>query len=135
MTGAAGQAAELRGSGHPLGGSGLTAESYADFVAKEYLGDYVRHGGASVKIIVPGRAEVSDRWHRLLAAAAASDGYLFAEVDAAAVRVHLIHEVYAAVARQVDWEELVRRQVQLAWDSIGLPAASPDDLTVMGVAT
>jgi hypothetical protein len=125
---------ELRGAGYPLGGSGLTAESYADFVAKEYLGDYVRHGGAAVKIIVTGSAEVSERWHGLLATAAADDGYLYAAVDAAAVRVHLIDQVYAAVARQVDWDELVRRQVQVAWDSIGLPAQSPDTLTVVDVA-
>jgi hypothetical protein len=134
MTQSRDAASQLRGYGFPLGGSGLTAESYADFIAKEYLGDYVRHGGATVKIIVPGSAEVGERWHRLLAAAAADDGYLYAAVDAADVRVHLIDQVYAAVARQVDWEDLVRRQVQLAWDDIGLPAPSPDQLTVAEVA-
>lgn len=105
---------ELRGFGYPLGGSGLTAESYADLIAKEYLGDFARHGGAAVKIIVPGSGEVSERWHGLLAAAAADDGYVYAGVDAAEVRIHFIDQVYAVVARQVDWDELIPAQARAA---------------------
>ncbi len=81
---------ELRGSGLPLGGLGLTAESYADFVAKEYLGDYVRAGGAAVRFVVAGDEDVARRWHRGLASAADDEGYLFVGVDAADVRVHLV---------------------------------------------
>ena len=45
---------EIVGSGLPLGGTGLTPEGYAEFVAKEYLGDYVRSGGAAVRFVVVG---------------------------------------------------------------------------------
>src|SRR5665811_1932663 len=44
-----GAVTDLLGSGLPLGGAGLTTEQYVDFVAKEYLGDYVRSGGAAVR--------------------------------------------------------------------------------------
>ena len=125
---------DLRGSGLPLGGLGLTAESYAEFVAKEYLGDFVRAGGAAVRFVVAGSDEVAQRWHRLLSSAAAGEGYLYVQVDAAEVRVHLIDQLWAAVSRQVDWPDLARRQVRLAWEALGLPAASTGPLAVASVA-
>jgi hypothetical protein len=125
---------DLRGSGLPLGGLGLTAESYAEFVAKEYLGDFVRAGGAAVRFVVTGSDEVAQRWHRNLSSAAAGEGYLYVQMDASEVRVHLIDQLWAAVSRQVDWLDLARRQVRLAWEALGLSAAATDPLTVAAVA-
>lgn len=118
----------------PAGGIGLSPEGYAEFVAKEYLGDYVRAGGAAVRFVVTGSDEVASRWHRWLAGAADAEGYLYIGVDAAETRVHMIDQLYAAVARQVDWRELARRQVRAAWEAVGLPAPSQDELTVVAVA-
>lgn len=125
---------EPQGSGLPLGGTGLGVESYADFVAKEYLGDYVRAGGAAVRFVVTGSDEVALRWHRNLSAAAADQGYHCVGVDSADVRVHLIDQLYAAVARSLDWPELARRQVRAAWDDLGLPAPDPTELSVAAIA-
>lgn len=119
---------------HPLGGLGMAAADYAEFIAKEYLGDYVRSGAAAVRFVVAGSADVAQRWHTYLRAAAEAEGYLYAPVDAADVRVHLIDQVYAAVSRQVDWLALVRHQVRQVWEAIGLPPSAPGDLTVTAVA-
>ncbi len=125
---------ELRGSGLPLGGAGLESDGYGEFVSKEYLGDYVRSGGAAVRFVVAGSDAVAGRWHRTLEAAANAEGYLYVGVDAADTRVHLIDQLYAAVARQVDWRDLARRQVRAGWDNLGLPPAAPDELGVTAVA-
>jgi hypothetical protein len=125
---------EVQGSGVPLGGTGLSAESYADFVGKEYLGDYVRGGGAAVRFIVLGSDDVAIRWRRSLSSAAAGEGYLLVTVDAAEVRVHLIDQLYAAVAREVDWGQLARAQLRAVWDSLDLPADAVHGLTVAAVA-
>lgn len=125
---------EPQGSGLPLGGTGLTVESYTDFLAKEYLGDYVRSGGAAVRFVVTGSDEVAARWHQSLSATAAGEGYLYVAAEAADVRVHLIDQLYAAVARGVDWHDLARRQVQAAWDRIGLPSSGPEQLSVAAIA-
>ena len=111
-----------------------TAETYAEFVAKEYLADYVRGGGAAVRFVVAGSDDVARRWHQHLAAAAADEGYLHVAVDAADVRVHMIDQLYAAVARQVDWSELARGQVRGAGRSSGLPAPESGELSVAPVA-
>lgn len=118
----------------PAGGIGLGPEEYAEFVSKEYLGDYVRSGGAAVRFLVAGSDEVAVRWHRSLADVADAEGYLCVGVDAADTRVHMIDQLFAAVARQVDWRDLARRQVHAGWEEIGLPPAASDALTVASVA-
>jgi hypothetical protein len=125
---------DLQGSGLPLAGIGLTVEGYADFLAKEYLGDYVRSGGAAVRFVVAGDQHVAGRWHAALARIADAEGYLCVPVDAAETRVHMVDQVYGVAARSVDWRELARRQVWAAWEAIGLQPAADQRLTVAGVA-
>ncbi|MGI8680330.1 MAG: BREX system ATP-binding domain-containing protein [Jatrophihabitans sp.] len=121
-------------SGLPLGGTGLSAQTYAQFIATHYLSDYVRGGGAAVRFVVTGSDDVATRWHQQLAVAAADQGYLYVAVDAGEVRVHMIDQLYATVARQLDWAELARREVADAWDELGLAAPRPDVLSVATVA-
>lgn len=116
-----------RGQGLPLGGTGLTCDAYLDFLSKEYLAGYLRSGGAAVRFVVVGDDDVSGRWHDGLAAVTAAEGYLRVPVDAAETKVHMIDQLYAAVARSVDWDALVRRSVAAAWDDIGLPPPSRDE--------
>src|SRR6266540_3750853 len=105
----------------PIGGAGLGVDEYLEFLRKEYLADFVRRGGASVKVAVVGGDRVAERFHTGLAAAATAEGYLFAAVDAASVRVHLIDQLFFAVARQVDWHALAASAVRAVPD-----AAVPD---------
>lgn len=124
--------AEPRETGLPLGGTGLTCASYLDFLAAEYLAGYVSDGGATVRFVVPGNDEVTGRWHTGLAEAARAQDCLYVALDAAAIKMAMIDQLYAVVAREIDWDDLVRRTVRRAWSEIGLP---PEELlTVAAVA-
>jgi len=127
--------ADLVGQGLPLGGTGLTCESYLDFLSKEYLAGYLRAGGAAVRFVVAGDDEVSRRWHEGLVAASHAEGCLHVPVDAADTKVHMIDQLYAAVARTIDWRDIVRQTVGAAWRDIGLPPGSRHELGVGAVAT
>ena len=132
----------------PIGGAGLGVEEYLEFLRKEYLADFIRRGGASVKLAVVGNDQVAERFHTGLAAAARAEGYLFAAVDAASVRVHLVDQMLFAVARQVDWQALATSAVRAAYDAAafpvpdaelvpgapGQPAPGPGGLTIATVA-
>lgn len=118
----------------PTGGLGLGVAEYVEFLAKEYLGDYVHHGGAAVRFVVPGSDEVAARWARGLGAAAEANGYLHVSIDAAQQRVHVVDQLYAAVAARVDWMDLARRQVRAGWEALGLPPAAPGQLSVARVS-
>ncbi|MGI8759704.1 MAG: BREX system ATP-binding domain-containing protein [Jatrophihabitantaceae bacterium] len=123
----------LRAAGVPLGGAGMGVDEYAQFVAAEYLAAYVRGGGAAVRFVVSGNDDVACRWHRALAEVAEAQGYLYVAVDAAEVRVHLVDQLYAAVARQVDWARLAKQQLDTAWEQLGLPPGT-GGLSVASVA-
>jgi hypothetical protein len=117
----------------------MTTSEYLDFLGKEYLADYVARGGSAVKLLVTG----SDAVTRDLSGSLSSigDGFVHAVVDAAATRVHMIDQVFAAVARQVDWVSLASAVVREAYRRVGFPAPYGDasnpfggDLSVAAVA-
>ena len=50
----------------------------------------------------------------------AADGYLTAHVDAAQTKVHMIHQLFHAVARQVDWEGMADHWLRMALPATGI---------------
>lgn len=81
---------------------------WIELLRREYAADFVPGGGAAVKIVVapPQRAcEILDA----VAEAAASQNLAIARVDASQTRVHMIDQIFYAVARQTDWDALAVR--------------------------
>lgn len=74
----------------------------------EYLRGFISGGGAAVKFAVaPDEAtqiEVRSGLHRV----AEEEGFLFAAVDAAKTKIHMIDHLFHEVARQVEWDDLAR---------------------------
>jgi hypothetical protein len=103
----------------------LGAYEYLEFVEREYLAGYVARGGAAVKVL-----SVGDDAERLrLASGLAEVGERFehAVVDSASTRVHLIDQVFAAVARQLDWVGLAEAVVRSALARVAFPAPAGHD--------
>lgn len=72
----------------------------------EYLQGFIRDGGAAVKFIVP-TEEIDHRELRQgLRTLAEAEGYVFAWIDAAKTRMHMIDHLFHEIARQVDWDDL-----------------------------
>jgi hypothetical protein len=113
----------------------LSLGSYLEFLSKEYLGDFIRHGGASVKFLVSPDPTAIDRAHAGLAEAASAEGYVYAQIDAAVTKVHQIDQLFFALARQVDWEALAARFVRAAYDAVSFPVPDePGELRVAAAA-
>lgn len=97
----------------------LDVADFLDFLDKEYLAGYVGRGGAAVKVLVPvdepAASELAGGLDRL------GDGFAHAAVDAVTTRVHMVDQVFAAVARQLDWVELAGAVVRAAFDHAGFP--------------
>ena len=98
----------------------LAARAYLDFIDKEYLAPYVGHGGAAVKLLAVG--DESAAKELAVGLASNGDGFQHAAVDAATTRVHMVDQVFAAVARQLDWIALAGSVVRAAFDQCGFPA-------------
>lgn len=115
-----------------LGPMRLEVPEYLDFLDREYLVDYVGRGGSAVKLLITD-GEVGEK---ALAAELADlgDGFGHAAVDAVTTRVHLIDQVFADVARQLDWLELASAVVERGYAECGFPPPGPAQLGVPVVA-
>jgi hypothetical protein len=101
-----------------------TAE-YVPFLEREYLRGYVDGGGAAVKFVVPPGDDLAPPFMDSFETSAREAGYAVARVDSAATRVHLLEQVFFAVARQVEWDELAEVAARRALREAGYP--EPED--------
>ncbi len=108
----------------------IDVDVYLEFVEREYLSGYITGGGASVKLLCPADDTVRTRLSAGLPEI--GDGFAYAEVDAATTRIHLIDQVFAAVARQLDWVGLAGSVVRAALDHSGFPAPAEMDGVDLG---
>lgn len=99
--------------------AGIDVADYLEFVEREYLAGYIAGGGASVKLLCAADDAVHDRLAAALPELGA--GFAYAEVDAATTRIHLIDQVFTAVARQLDWTGLADSVVRSALDRAAFP--------------
>src|SRR6266849_6002229 len=82
---------------------GVSLTEWIGLLRGEYLSEFIRSGGAAVKlaVIAPEKAGAA---LDAVAREAAAQGYLVTRVDAAETRVHMVDRLFFAVARQVDWD-------------------------------
>lgn len=113
----------------------MRPEDWLETVRREYLHGFIQLGGAAVKVLVAveddDRAGLISSLRRL----AGEDGYVFAAVDAAETRVHLLDKVFHALAGQVPWGELARAFLRRILEENGLSLpAEPAELNLAEVA-
>ena len=118
----------------------LQAGEWIERLREEYLSEFLPSGGAAVKIaLTPPHAAawVLDQ----LGSEARKQGFFVAQVDAGHTRVHMIDQVFTAVARQADWGALTDRWLRhlLRQNGIEVSEAQPlhdlDALASLGGAS
>jgi hypothetical protein len=86
----------------------VVSTEWVRLLQSEYLADFIASGGSAVKIavVLPQHAE-----DVINAVAIAAQGYDYQTVcvDAAQTRVHMIDQLFYAVARQIEWDALTDR--------------------------
>ncbi|GAC1542070.1 MAG: hypothetical protein NVS3B12_29920 [Acidimicrobiales bacterium] len=111
----------------------IDVDTYIEFLAKEYLADFVGAGGAAVKFCI-GDETTRARLRKRLASAAADEGYLHVAVDAAATRVHMVDQLLFAITRTLDFDELAAALATSAYRAAGFPTIAAVGLAVEAVA-
>jgi len=84
---------------------GVPLDEWIRLLRSEYIEEFVPSGGAAVKIaVVPpeGTAQVM----RAIKAVAGEHAYLVTCLDSAQTRIHMVDQVFFAVSRRVDWDDL-----------------------------
>ena len=130
----------MTGPGQPtgqtgvLGGGVLKVDDYAGFLAAEYLAGYLPAGGAAVKIVVVGDAGAADRFQAALSASAAAHGCVQVSLSAETTKLHMVDQMFFAVARHVDWDELAASVVRAAYDATAFAVPPGGELAFTSVA-
>jgi hypothetical protein len=102
---------------------------WLELIDKEYLREFIVEGGAAVKFVIAdeaGETKLATAFGLL----AAEHGMVFARLDSAEVKLHLMQDVFFAVSRQMDWEadaqrfvEAMFRRHEYRWPAQGQPIA------------
>ena len=104
----------------------IATARWIEAFTSEYLDEFVPDGGATVKFLV-GDANERRATAEGLAAEGAARDYLVAAVDGATVRLHLVDQLFFAVAKQIDWlglADTVRGRV-VGESGYALPEGNP----------
>jgi hypothetical protein len=100
----------------------IPVDDYVAFLDREYVHGYLEGGGAAIKFVVPPEDRSATVFMESFAAAAQNARFNVAKVDAIDTRVHLLEQVFFAVARQVDWDGLAAVTTRRALAAAGYPA-------------
>jgi hypothetical protein len=84
----------------------LRVDDWIRCIETDYLHSFLKEGGATVKFAVALDADAAQDTAAKLASAATTSGYLVAVVDARMTKVHMVEQLFFAVAQQMPWEEL-----------------------------
>jgi hypothetical protein len=113
----------------------ISPTAWLDVIRRDYLDDFVRAGGAAVKVAVTedelARHALGDRLRSL----GEAGGYRVALVDSAEVKIQMVDRVFQTVARQMPWEETARAFLArtVVENGYQLPA-DPTNLTLAALA-
>jgi hypothetical protein len=89
----------------------VAASEWVDLIEREYLKRFIRDGGSAIKFVLGDDAVLAHVGDRLRTFAGSHNGR-FVAIDAAATKLHMIQDVFFAVAREIDWEALAQHRVE-----------------------
>src|SRR5216684_1788953 len=87
----------------------ITPRSWAEFIRREYLADFVQEGGAAIKFGVPLEEPARAATRNALDEVARGCGFIVVNVDAAETRVNSIDRLFFRIADQIDWPGFAER--------------------------
>src|SRR5690349_4000097 len=118
----------------------LPLAEWLSLVEREYLAEFLPAGGAAVKLAILDDA-ASFSAAEQLARLGHRHGMLTVAVDAGHTRIHLMQEVFFAIARALPWDSLVQSYLErllaandYAWPRPGERMTTADLAVAFGVA-
>ena len=108
----------------------LPLAEWVSILDREYLSEFVPAGGASVKLAVMDDAVFAVAKTQLIAAGQAR-GMLTVHIDAGQTRIHMMHELFFAIARALPWDDLLQRYLERLFGDNSYPWPRPGAAVTM----
>jgi hypothetical protein len=109
----------------------LSIDRWLEVVEPEYFAAYLPEGGAGAKFVVGDEAAIARLRQAVVELARAHD-MLAVQVSAGSTRLHMLQEVFFAIARDLPWDAVLQRYTErlfarngYAWPRPGAPMTMP----------
>ena len=89
----------------------LPFDQWIGVMQREYFDAFLPAGGAAVKFVIAGEDTAETLLHAI-AGVAGRHGMIAARINAGDTRLHMLQEIFFALARVLPWDDLVRRYVE-----------------------
>jgi hypothetical protein len=90
----------------------LPLAEWLSIIEREYLADYLPAGGAAVKFAILDDDAIASTAHHLVGLGQAH-AMLTVHLEAGRTRIHLMQELFFAIARALPWDSLVQRYLEV----------------------
>ena len=104
----------------------IATREWIDLIEGEYLRDFVTNGGAGVKFAV-GDADQLAAVGGMLAGLSDRHGLAYVSIDAATTKLHMIQDVFFAIARALDWNAMAQHFVEFLFERQGYEWPRPGE--------
>lgn len=104
----------------------VAASEWLDLIEREYIVDFVTAGGSAVKFLVGDERQVAAVGRRL-AELSQARGLEHVRVDAAKTRLHMIQDIFFAIARSLNWNAMAQCFVEALFDRQGYEWPRPGE--------
>jgi len=108
----------------------LPLAEWVSVIDREYLSEFVPAGGASVKLAIMDDAIFAAAATQLITLGQ-SRGMLTVHIDAGQTRIHMMHELFFAIARALPWDDLLQRYLERLFGSNSYPWPRPGAVVTM----
>lgn len=86
----------------------VAADEWLRLIEREYIADFATQGGSAVKFVIGDNEQLASVGRRLSALSEAH-GLAHVALDAAETKIHMIQDVFFAMAAGLDWEAMAQR--------------------------
>jgi hypothetical protein len=111
------------------------AEEWIRILHREYLQDFIRHGGSAVKFVVPSGQTDSAHLIQQIKDISKVEGYQFVFASAAQTKIHLIDRLFHKVSEQIDWNLLSQKFLKHVLEENGYKSPDLNQLNLKNIST
>jgi hypothetical protein len=108
----------------------LPIQRWLNVIEPEYFSEFLPAGGAAAKFVIAEDAAIAHLTHAA-EALARHHGMLPVHISAGDVRLHMLQDVFFAMARALPWDSLLQRYVEALFSRNGYPWPRPGDVLTM----
>jgi hypothetical protein len=111
----------------------IPLEAWLEVIREEYLASFIPEGGSAVRFVVAANADqVADVSIRLRELGQQCRLKVI-EIDTAATRLHLLQNLFFAIARSIDWDTLTQTQLERVVANCGYRWPHPGRRTTLAI--